>query len=543
MEWIRKANNSWKAPENFSADSRRMIQQIENALRINGKEFSEEALEALRLGNVDGFINAIDWDSLSIPQSKIQNVLYEQARVAGQSTFRDSGIDAELLFDVIDQRAVEYALNASSTLIRNITDEMRSSIRQTIATATNGGLTMRQAASRIKTDLPLLPRDVSAVDNFRIKQYEKFFRAGMSDERAREKAEAKALRYAQKLTRQRATMIARTEIVTSANQGRYLGWDEGVRNGYIDSQSVKEWIAEPDACPECSPLDGKTVLWNEPFSSGDEMPPLHPNCRCSSAILPPDYADSIFINEPTQGADYDQQTEEISPETIAEQPVADILAMSDEEAFNAVSDGLADFNHPDVSVVTEYAERDNNKITFAGHFENKNGDNVGGFNRTFEKVDGKLAVFHEGMRVEIPYKGRGISVEFGRVSENFYKSLGIEKVFIDAGLKDGAYTWAKAGYQFKEKPESLIDSLRRKAKNVSENTSLWEPNKLTKEQAIALGGRIENLADLLDNTPFNDPSYLTPLEIANVQGPDIYLTKFGRFILEKTEYKAYKDLN
>ena len=39
------------------------------------------------------------------------------------------------------------------------------------------------------------------------------------------------------------------------------------------------WIAEPDACPECSELDGQV------FKLGDgPMPPEpHPNCRCSTA--------------------------------------------------------------------------------------------------------------------------------------------------------------------------------------------------------------------------------------------------------------------
>ena len=41
-------------------------------------------------------------------------------------------------------------------------------------------------------------------------------------------------------------------------------------------------ICEPTACPECTPFDGKTEKVKE-MSVGDNAPPFHPNCKCSTA--------------------------------------------------------------------------------------------------------------------------------------------------------------------------------------------------------------------------------------------------------------------
>jgi hypothetical protein len=124
----------------------------------------------------------------------------------------------------------------------------------------------------------------------------------MSETAARIKARRMAEEYTDKLVNSRARTIARTEIADAAMQGRYMGWESGVQSGVIDSNSVKEWIAEPDACSICSPLDGQLVAWNASYQGAvtgttDKMPPAHPNCRCTVAILPPDYADTVFTEQ------------------------------------------------------------------------------------------------------------------------------------------------------------------------------------------------------------------------------------------------------
>lgn len=68
----------------------------------------------------------------------------------------------------------------------------------------------------------------------------------------------------------RARLIARTEIIKSYNTA--------VATKYKSSGVKKfRWLAaiDPRTCPECVRRDGRVFEW------GEEMPPLHPDCRCT----------------------------------------------------------------------------------------------------------------------------------------------------------------------------------------------------------------------------------------------------------------------
>jgi len=75
-----------------------------------------------------------------------------------------------------------------------------------------------------------------------------------------------------------AERIARTEV-NAASNGAEL-------EAYKQSEVIekKEWLAEPDACDICAPLNGDTVKLKKTFNGGFDYPPAHPNCRCT--ILP-----------------------------------------------------------------------------------------------------------------------------------------------------------------------------------------------------------------------------------------------------------------
>jgi len=75
-----------------------------------------------------------------------------------------------------------------------------------------------------------------------------------------------------------AERIARTETIEAHNQADLLAYEQ---SGVVE---YKEIIVEPDACEICTAVEGEKVLLSENFSTGDDSPPLHPNCRCS--ILP-----------------------------------------------------------------------------------------------------------------------------------------------------------------------------------------------------------------------------------------------------------------
>ena len=81
-----------------------------------------------------------------------------------------------------------------------------------------------------------------------------------------------------------AAAITQVEIATSASYGI----------------TEKTWhTSEDDLVDEiCGDLDDETVGINESFSSGDDGPPAHPNCRCYI-----DYPTPDFFNTDTAAAD------------------------------------------------------------------------------------------------------------------------------------------------------------------------------------------------------------------------------------------------
>lgn len=79
----------------------------------------------------------------------------------------------------------------------------------------------------------------------------------------------------------RAEMIARTETMTASNQGTLTSWDQATEAGLLTGDELKEWIATSGCCDECADLDGEQVALDADFSSGDDAPPAHPNCRCT----------------------------------------------------------------------------------------------------------------------------------------------------------------------------------------------------------------------------------------------------------------------
>ena len=79
----------------------------------------------------------------------------------------------------------------------------------------------------------------------------------------------------------RARMIATTEITRSYAQGNQLA-GEAMKQEFPDVKVVKRWFTNNDdrVCDICGPLDGEEVEIDEKFSSGDDNPPAHVNCRC-----------------------------------------------------------------------------------------------------------------------------------------------------------------------------------------------------------------------------------------------------------------------
>ncbi len=67
----------------------------------------------------------------------------------------------------------------------------------------------------------------------------------------------------------RAEMVSRSEVIASANEGALHRFE-------LEGIDKSEFMAAPDACEVCLPLDGKVYATQD--SHG--IIPLHPFCRC-----------------------------------------------------------------------------------------------------------------------------------------------------------------------------------------------------------------------------------------------------------------------
>jgi len=291
------AKNLWALPDGFDNTVKKALVSLVTALKNAKRSIPPEAFDALRIGNWQAFQELMDWHGIEGDFETFKQILQAQAKKAALEFYQAGGVGAKLTFDLIDERAVTWASKRAGELVVEITDQMRMNIRNTVTSSTLGDMTWQQASEEIKAVIPLTSRDAEAVSKFYNRSLDRFLKKAIPLDKAKEKANLLRNNYADKLLQSRANTIARTEIASAASQGRLLGWEAGVESGLVDTASVKEWIAEPSACEICADMDGKTIPWDDEFPAGVMMPPAHPNCRCSAAILPPDYADSVFTNQ------------------------------------------------------------------------------------------------------------------------------------------------------------------------------------------------------------------------------------------------------
>jgi len=200
----------------------------------------------------------------------------------GKATARRLGekLKAELRFDLLNPRAVEFINQHTGELITQITEESRQAIRAIIRQAFEEGGHPYEQARKIRNYIGLTERQMRAVDNY-------WRRLAEDGTRPLKQVNEMADNYAKRLLRRRAELIARTETMAASNYGVRECWSQAVEEGLLDPNEVeREWIYTPDerACERCEEMDGKRAPINGTYEGGIVGPPLHPACRCCEGI-------------------------------------------------------------------------------------------------------------------------------------------------------------------------------------------------------------------------------------------------------------------
>jgi SPP1 gp7 family putative phage head morphogenesis protein len=150
--------------------------------------------------------------------------------------------------DQANRRSVEWARDRAASLITQIEENTRDMLRDTVAQAIEEGWSSDELAHEIAGSI------------------------GFSDERAQ--------------------TIARTETIAANNQGNLAAYKDAAAQGIA---LMKEWLTAGDdlVSEECQANEDQgPIPLDDDFDSGDDAPPLHPNCRCAVAPVVSDESDN-----------------------------------------------------------------------------------------------------------------------------------------------------------------------------------------------------------------------------------------------------------
>jgi len=159
------------------------------------------------------------------------------ARKAADSTKQYMNSD---VYDQVDQNAINYAKKRGAELVTQVTDTTRGRLRKIISSAVQNGMSASQLRDAVSDDFSF--------------------------------------------SNARALMIARTEAAF-ADVG-------GAMSGYRTMQNMynlvmrKSWLVAAQCCDLCQGNEDQgPIPFDEPFLSGDDAPPGHPNCLPGYALV------------------------------------------------------------------------------------------------------------------------------------------------------------------------------------------------------------------------------------------------------------------
>ena len=287
----------------LSVREREIYESVRQAVAALTQNADTAFVRRMVAEGVDQVLNGISLGSFISELQPMVTALSGEVAARGAAHVKDLPLQmgAKMRFDYLDPRAVQWAQQRAGELITTVVDDQRATIRNVIAQGVQDQITVNEMAKNVRDVVGLPESWAQAVPKARMREYVKLIKDGVPPNTALSKADAVAEKYKQRLVNARAKTIARTEIMTAANQGRWLSWAQTVEQGFIPKNAKKEWIAapgfgpKPHLCEVCADLNGTQVSWDKPFPDTEVMmPPQHPNCRCTAVIVPFDMDDLEF---------------------------------------------------------------------------------------------------------------------------------------------------------------------------------------------------------------------------------------------------------
>lgn len=186
----------------------------------------------------------------------------------------EPSIRADMSFNLINPAAVQYAATRVGNMITDVSQPngiiaqpVMNAVRDIVGRGFADGNTTKTMATEIRQVVGLNDRQAKALLRFRRTQMNTLRQKHPKtpETKLQARVDEKAERYHDKLLRERASMIARTETMTASTAGRRMLWREATSRGVLRfAQDLPLFYATP-----YGPLVG---------------PIAHPRCRCAEII-------------------------------------------------------------------------------------------------------------------------------------------------------------------------------------------------------------------------------------------------------------------
>lgn len=195
-----------------------------------------------------------------------------------------------LNFSSVSPAVTNFINSYSLGLVSGLSTTTRDAIRVILRDANLYGGHPRTQAAQIRNMLGLTPLQAQSIARLTRTLQESGLPPGRVAQLISKRSE--------RLIKDRALNIARTETMRMLNEGKQAAWNQLVESGILPQGTLKKWIVAHDdrLCPICTTLDEAVIGVQSSFTTTVEfsatraqqfttsVPPIHPRCRCTVGL-------------------------------------------------------------------------------------------------------------------------------------------------------------------------------------------------------------------------------------------------------------------
>lgn len=395
----------------------------------------------------------------------------------------------------LETAASASALKEAGLLISGLSAKDRKAVQQVISDSLFNGWSSTKTATRIKQVVGLSPRQLTAVTNYRAGQ----IAAGLTPKQA----DASATRYAERLRKARAALIADYEVRKATADAKRAEWAAQQKAGTVSNRAVRVFKVHKDerTCPACRGLNGR----RHSLGNAVNAPPLHPNCRCTEELVDEGIVKSSLVYDEKEivakvaavrDGDGDGFIHDGTPLQRPAVPKAAVFDLPDDlditwiergerkygevgpDAFKAIAkvftytDPKTGF-HTKVQAAEVFGlpndERASKRpgVNVHGVILNATGHEVGRFERVLQTpmagAPGSFARWnagHEELVLFPDFQGQGFDSRWNAHLFDIYRSGDFARVDVFANMDVGGYAQAMKGFDWERPTEKVMWGLR-----------------------------------------------------------------------------------